>query len=225
MRKTVSSLKRTAIVVCAVVSAALVGTAVVGMSSAAHGSALVTDQATASYSSLISPLPGNVPSLGVESYYFDELGNEVELASSGTLSSVVVTMSSWACETGSWSDDTCVTTLGATYAVPITFNICSAGPGNTLGSLIANDTQTFNIPFRPTADNLTTPPGSNCPGAEGEWYDPTEQACHNGLATNITFNASNFTPANPTLPVALIYGIAYNGHERVQPARARKQPR
>jgi len=119
-------------------------------------------------------------------------------------------MSSWACETGSWSDDTCVTTLGATYAVPITFNICSAGPGNTLGSLIANDTQTFNIPFRPTADNLTTPPGSNCPGAEGEWYDPTEQACHNGLATNITFNAGNFTPANPTLPVTLIYGIAHN---------------
>ena len=215
----VSSLKKSVVAVCAVVSAGLVGTAVVGPSSAAHGSAFSPDQttinvsgdpSTTSYSSLVSPLPGSLPSVGVEPYYFDELGNEINLASPGTLSSAVVTMVSLACETGSWSNDTCVTTPGATYPVPVTFNIYGPGTGNTPGALIATDTQTFNIPFRPTADNLTTPPGSNCPGNEGEWYDATEQLCHNGFATNITFNASNFTPANPTLPVTLIYGIAYN---------------
>ena len=34
--------------------------------------------------------------------------------------------------------------------------------------------------------------------------------CFNGFATNITFDASNFTPANPTLPGTVIYGIAYD---------------
>ena len=224
MRRGVASLKRSVVAVCALVSAGLVGTALVGLSSAAHSSASPAGQTTlnvdndpsetAVYSSLISPLPGNIPSLGVEAYYFDELGNEVNLARSGTLSSVVVTMSSFACQTGSWNTDTCMTTTpGATYPVDITFNIYSVGTGNTLGAPIATDTQTFNIPFRPTADNLTTPPGTNCqryPFSEGEWYDPTENYCFNGLTTNITFNASDFTPADPTLPATVIYGIAYN---------------
>ena len=136
MGKGVSSLKKSVVAVCAVVSAGLVGTVAVGLSSAAHGSAFSPDQttinvssdpSTTSYSSLVSPLPGYLPSLGVEPYYFDELGNEINLASSGTLSSVVVTMVSFACETGSWTNDTCVTTPGATYPVPITFNIYSPG--------------------------------------------------------------------------------------------------
>ena len=124
MGKSVSSLKKSVVAVCAVVSV-VVGTAVVGLSLAPHSSASPPGQTTlnagsdpsetAVYSSLISPLPGNIPSLGVESYYFDELGNEVNLASSGTLSSAVVTMSSFACQTGSWDTDTCITTPGATY--------------------------------------------------------------------------------------------------------------
>jgi hypothetical protein len=209
MSKRVASLKTTVMAVSAVISAGLVGAVAVGLSSAARGTGLPTDPTTV-YSSLVSPMPGNIPSLGVESYYFDELGNEVNLASSGTLSNVVVTMSSFSCESGSFSDDTCVTTPGATFAVPITFNIYSTGTGNTPGALIASDTQTFNIPFRPTADNLTTPPGANCPGGEGEWYDSATGSCYNGFATNITFDASSFTPPDPTLPGTVVYGIAYN---------------
>ena len=210
MGKSVSSLKRTVVAVCAVVSAGLVGTVAVGLSSAAHGSAVPPDQttinvgsdpSTTSYSSLVSPLPGNVPSLGVESDYYDELGNEVNLASSGTLSSVVVTMSSFTCETGSGT--TCVTTSGDTYPVPITLNIYNPGLTSTPGTLIASDTQTFNIPYRPSADN------GIC-GNTGQWFNSTNETCYNGLATNITFDASNFTPVNPTLPGTLIYGIAYN---------------
>ena len=116
MGKSVSSLKKSVVAVCAVVSV-VVGTAVVGLSLAPHSSASPPGQTTlnvggdpsetAVYSSLISPLPGNIPSIGVESDYFDELGNEVNLASSGTLSSVVVTMSSFTC--GSGSGTSCVT--------------------------------------------------------------------------------------------------------------------
>ena len=199
MGKGVASLKKTVLAVCAVISAGLAGTVAVGLFSAARGSAVPTGPTTV-YSSLISPLPGNIPSLGVESYYFDELGNEVNLASSGTLSSVVVTMSSFTCETGSGT--TCVTTPGATYPVPITFTIYGAGPGNTLGSEIASDTQTFDIPYRPSANS------TYCTG--GEWFDTATEGCYNGFATNITFDASNFSPANPTLPGTLIYGIAYD---------------
>jgi hypothetical protein len=207
MGKSTRSLKKSVVVVCAVVSV-LVGTAAVGLSSAAHSSASPPGQATlndpsetAAYSSLVSPLPGNIPSLGVESSFFDELGNEVNLTSSGTLSSVVATMSSFTCQTGSGA--TCVTTPGATFPVPITFTIYSAGPGNTLGSPIASATQTFDIPYRPSADDTIC-------GGTGPWLDPASGECFNGLASNITFDASNFTPVNPMLPSTLIYGISYN---------------
>ena len=211
MGKSVSSLKRTVVAVCAVVSAGLVGTVVGGPvfgrpwqccpSGPDNHQCWQRPQQTTCYSSLVSPLPGNVPSLGVESDYYDELGNEVNLASSGTLSSVVVTMSSFTCETGSGT--TCVTTHGTTYPVPITLNIYNPGLTSTPGTLIASDTQTFNIPYRPSADNTIC-------GNTGQWFNSTNETCYNGFATNITFDASNFTPVNPTLPGTLIYGIAYN---------------
>ena len=212
MGKSVLSLKKSVIAVCAVVSV-VVGTAVVGLSLAPHSSASPPGQTTlnagsdpsetAVYSSLISPLPGNIPSIGVESDYYDELGNEVNLASSGTLSSVVVTMSSFTC--GSGSGTSCVTdaTTGTTYSVPITLNIYNPGLTTTPGTLIASDTQTFTIPFRPSADNTIC-------GNTGQWFDSASETCYNGFATTITFDASNFTPVNPTLPGTLIYGIAYN---------------
>ena len=209
MGKSVWSLKNSVVAVCAVVSV-VVGTTVVGLSSAAHSSAsppgqttlnAASDPETAAYSSLVSPLPGNIPSLGVESAFFDELGNEVNLASSGTLGSVVVTTSSFSCQTGSGT--TCVTTAGANFPVPITFTIYNAGPGNTLGSPITSATQTFDIPFRPSADNAIC-------GDTGQWFDSANETCYNGFASNITFDASNFMPVNQTLPGTVIYGISYN---------------
>ena len=213
MRKSVSSLKKRVIAVSVAVSAGLLGTVAVGLSSAAHSSASPPGQTTlnaggdpsetAVYSSLVSPFPPSLPSLGVESAYFDELGNEINLASSGTLSTVVVTMDSMTCGTGSGTS--CVTdaTTGATYQVPITLNIYNPGITSTPGTLIASDTQNFEIPYRPSADNTMC-------GNTGQWYDATTGTCYFGFATNITFDASNFTPANPTLPGTLVYGIAYD---------------
>jgi hypothetical protein len=101
------------------------------------------------------PLPGNTPSYGAEAYAFNEIGKEVNLApSTKPLTDFTVAMSSWACESGGWTGPTpCTTTPGATYAVPITFSIYShATTPGTAGRLIASDTQTFNIPFRPSAN-------------------------------------------------------------------------
>ena len=149
---------------------------------------------------------------------YSELGNEVTLAPPGPLDSVIVTMSSWACESGPYwrrlSDDG----PGPTFTVPITLTIYSVrwgSPGLRTAArptdVIATDTGTFNIPFRPS-------PSPECANSHPTgWYDTTNDTCHYGFAFNITF--SNFTfengfSADEPLPATVIYGIAYNtsGH-------------
>jgi hypothetical protein len=170
---------------------------------AVHASAKTTSN-NVIYNSTISPLPGNQPSVGVESSFFNEFGNQVSLAGTSlVLGKVTVTMSSWACQFGHWTNNTCLTTTkGAAFSEPITFNIYNANaPGSTLpGSLITTVTQTFSIPYRPS-DNIT-----KCPSG-GTWYDTSSKTCFHGLATNITFD---FTSKNVTLPSSIVYGIAYN---------------
>lgn len=144
-------------------------------------------------------LPGNLPSYGPEAYAYNEWGPGVTLAGTERkLTTSTVTLSSWACESGSWNGLDCLTTPGATYPVDITFKVYNVGAGNSVGSLIVSKTQTFNIPFRPSADN------TNCTGGNiGKWFNGT--TCFNGLANNITF-----TFAGQTLPDDVIFGITFN---------------
>ena len=101
----------------------------------------------------------------------------------------------------------CVTTPGATFSEPITLNIYSVGANNVPGSLLASDTQTFAIPYRPSASDPTGHSAAGCTASGGQWYDSTDGTCDNGLATNITFALSS---QNVVLPNNVIYGIAYN---------------
>jgi hypothetical protein len=211
MRKGVASFK-TLMSVCAVVSAGLVGT-VVGLATVAHAGGAAPDPTTVSYSSTTDPPPQQIPSAGPEAYVFSELGNEVNLANPGPLSSVVVTMSSLACEMGTWyggSTETpghCVTNQGATFSVPITLKIYGVGDGTTPGPVIATDAGVFNIPFRPSAS-------PECDSdAPGRWYEATNNTCHSGFSYNITFSSFTFSngfSAGQPLPATVIYGIAYN---------------
>lgn len=117
-------------------------------------------------SSLNIAATGNVASVGGEAYSFSEFGNEVELAGNH-LGKVVVDLSSWGCQTGSWNNDNCGTVPGAKFNEPITFNIYASPPrgSNTPGALIATRTQTFAIPYRPSANF------AHCTGAQaGEWW-------------------------------------------------------
>lgn len=144
------------------------------------------------YSAVPSPLPGNLPSLGFEATQTSELGDAVTLAP-GTgrgLKSVTVTMSSWGCQDGSGT--TCETTPGATFSVPITFTIY----GTDATTVLATTTQTFAVPYRPSADPTCANPS--------QWRDGAG-SCVNGLATNITFAFKGVT-----VPDQLVYGIAYN---------------
>ena len=47
---------------------------------------------------------GNIPSVGVEAYSFNQIGDEVLLRRVAKIKSVAVQLSSWACKTGSWDD-------------------------------------------------------------------------------------------------------------------------
>jgi hypothetical protein len=152
------------------------------------------------YSATATPLVGNMPSVGAEAYAFNELGDQVTLAGSHRdLSNVVVTLSSWGCVTGHWNTGDCVTPSGATFNVPITFNVYD--PAISTAVLIASTTQTFAIPYRPSANS------TKCTGADaGKWFDTSAKTCFNGMATNVTFNF----PAGTTLPDQVVYGIAYD---------------
>ena len=183
-------------------------TSAVGVMLLVGGSALVapavaqatTPTSVVVYDSTTSPLPGNVVSEAFEATQTVEFGNEIAFApnTSRVLTQAVVTLSSWGCQNGAWTGG-CVTTPGSTFSEPITLNIYNVGANNTVGSLIASVTQTFNIPYRPSAD------ATDCPSAPTEWYDAANGQCYNGLATNVTFNLSNVT-----VPDSVIYGVAYN---------------
>jgi hypothetical protein len=154
------------------------------------------------YDSTVSPQPGNLPSVGAEAYAFNELGDGITFAGTARVAkTVTVTMSSWGCQTGSWYSNNCVTTPGTTFSLPITLNIYAAG-SPAPGALIATRTQTFAIPYRPSADN------TNCIGPDaGKWYQSSTGLCYNGLANNITFDLS---AGNVVLPNSVVYGIVYN---------------
>jgi len=143
------------------------------------------------YNNIPSPQPGNVSSLGYEATSTSEFGGEIQLA--GTVRTglqLTVLMSSWGCESGSGT--TCVTTPGATFSHPITARIYTRGSNGEPGTLVDSITQTFSIPYRPSAS-------AGC--ADGGWGT----SCFHGYATPITFAASS-----ATWPGDAIVTIAYN---------------
>lgn len=182
-----------AVVLC---SAAMVG--VTSVSAHADGGA-----GRVFYSSLPLPTPANVPSEGPEAYAYNELGNEVTVGSHGerVLRHAILGLSSWACASGAWNTQNCVTPEGSTFSVPITLNIYNAPASGsyTPGSLIASVTQTFDIPYRPSQS-------SQCVGASaGEWYDPASQSCYHGLYTTVDFHFDGVK-----LPSTFVYGVSFD---------------
>ena len=159
-------------------------------------------QGTTIYSSIPSPLPGNLPSVGGEAYAFNELGDAITFTGTDrSPKAATITMSSWGCQNGHWYASVipapCVTTPGATFSLPITLNIYNAGSPNP-GTPIATKIQTFTIPYRPSAD-------PSCSG--GRWKELSSGKCYNGFAYNITFDLSTL---NVVLPNSAVYGIVYN---------------
>jgi hypothetical protein len=171
-----------------------------GLSLALFGSTQA-DAPTVIYNNIPNPLPGNLVSEAYEATSTSEYGGQVSFAGNARLNpNVTVIMSSWGCETGNWTDGSCVTTPGSTFSEPITLNIYTVGTANSLGAKIGSVTKTFDIPYRPSADN------TKCTGDSlGAWYDANDNACYHGLATPVSFNLSG-----SMLPSSAIVTVAYN---------------
>jgi hypothetical protein len=157
----------------------------VGISSAIPAAADVV------YSTMPSPVPPNVPSLGYQATQTAEFGQGVDLSSSGgaTLGSAQVLMSNWALES---TYEPVGTSTG--FTVPLTLNLYNVGPSDSVGSLISSTTMDALITWRPEAS-------AGC----GTAYMASDGNCYNGLAQVVTFNLGNVV-----VPQQFIYGLAFN---------------
>jgi hypothetical protein len=156
-----------------------------------------TASAASVYSNLPKPQPKNVVSLAFEATSTSEFGGAVKAAGSMRNNATISTvLSSWACEEGTGVN--CHTTGHATFNWPITLKVYEAGPANTVGALVEEKTQTFAIPYRPSANNhLCTPNSEGAVGYSAE--------CFHGKTDKITFSAMS-----KPLPNEAILAIAYN---------------
>jgi hypothetical protein len=153
------------------------------------------------FNSVPAQLPGNVASVGFEATQTDAIGDEIRLAPGmRKLKKVAIVMSSWACETGSWTAG-CDTTQGATFneTIKLTLYRVNTGDPNLPGAVIASRKRTFAIPFRPSADP------TDCSANPTRWYSSKDDACYNGKAFKIVFEFSGLK-----LPDELVYGVSYN---------------
>ncbi len=151
--------------------------------------------AAVAYNAIPSPTPANVASLGYEATSTSEFGGLVQLAANTGKDPVVsVLMSSWGCESG--SGVTCSTTPGATFSHPLTLNVYARGLLDAPGKLLATQTKTFDIPYRPSADPAC---------ATGGWRPDSSAPCVSGKATLVTFDALSVP-----IPDEVILTVAYN---------------
>ena len=135
----------------------------------------------------------NIDSYGPAAYSFTSIGDKVTFdGTARSLSNVTVTLSSWACQQGSWNGKDCLTQPGATFSQPITLKITNPENGETMIS-----TKTFDIPYRPSASAKCTDANA------GKWMTPSK-VCKNGLANDVTFNLSG-----AKLPDTVVYEISF----------------
>jgi hypothetical protein len=178
----------------AVMAAATVGTspAWAGPGSSAGGAA------KSGYNAIPSKVSGNVPSEGFEANSDSAFGDEVTLGGSARgLRSMSVVLSSWGCESGSWQSG-CVTTPGATFPVPVTFNVY-ADEGGVPGTLLATATQTVDVAYRPSAS-------AKCTGDDaGKWFNSKDRSCYNGYPQTVTMPFSG-----QTLTSSVFWSVAYD---------------
>ncbi len=202
---------------------ALSGIGIAAVSAAGSSADTQTSAATPTssvlYSSLVSPYSATNPptdwwGLSFGGTNATQLGDKINLPSSSRLSSATVIIDSQACETGSGA--TCSTTSGATFPVPITFTIYSPGPAaGTVGGVLASQTKTFNVPYRPSADPTecaadTSSIFTGYPNDGTQWFDPATGSCYYGLTYAATFSKFTFASSSHVLPTTVVYGVSYS---------------
>lgn len=173
-----------------------------GKVNSAPSTVAITAETVVGFDSM-TPMPPNMPSLGFEAYSLTSLGDRFVLKSGAprTLHSIVVAMSSWACQTGGWNTLDCVTAANATFTHPITLRIYDAS-----GNLLKSVTQTFTLPYRPSAD-------TTCVGMDAGKWKAANGTCYNGYASAITFDllSQNVVLPSDTFAFDLVYNTRTHG--------------
>jgi len=172
--------------------------------SAAGSSADTHQPSSVLYSSLVSPYSAtNVPnewwSFSFGANNATQFGDKINLASQSQLGSATVMLDSQAVGTGK-------------FPVSITFTIYKPGAtGGSVGAVLATQTKTFNVPYRPAGDATacaaTTSsifPGFSNDGTQ--WFNPATGSCYYGVVYAANFNFDG--PRN--LPTSVVYGVSYN---------------
>lgn len=140
------------------------------------------------------------PSHAFEAQQTNEFGDGVTLApgTGRTLESLRVDFQSYACETsGHWNTGDCVTAnAGATFSQVITARIYDA---NNLVTPLATATQTFDIPFRPSADPSCADPA--------QWRSTVTGECHFSIGKVLTFDT---WAGSLDLPDEVVWTVAFN---------------
>jgi hypothetical protein len=155
---------------------------------------------TTIYSNIPKPLPKNVPSLGYEATSTSEFGGEVEATGDSlTTTQVTVGMSSWACQSGGAEDGSCASSPGGKFTHPITLHIYSVAAGNAVGTEVARLTQSFKLPYRPSAN-------PKC--ANGGWSGQ----CVHGKLFKIHFSLRGIALPRPAI-VSVAYNTSHYGAE------------
>jgi hypothetical protein len=164
----------------------------------------VSAASTAIFNSIPDPLPGNLPSQPYQAQQATEVGDYIHFAGTErNLSSVTVTMSSWA----KHSEYPTMPAAGFNHDLKLNiYNVDKSGTTPALGSLIKSVTRNFVMQWRPEADPM-------CPG--GTAWKAENGSCYNGKAFNIVFDLSS---EGITLPDEIIYGVASNTQTYGTPA-------
>jgi hypothetical protein len=150
----------------------------------------------------------NLSSEGFECCQVDEFGDAVNLTQSDTATKVSVVMQSWACASGSWYAHNCSTPKPPTkFAEPITLSIYRVVLDTNMnpqpGTLLAQQTKTFMINYRPSAN-------PRCVGSAysaGGFIGKPDGYCDEGLSQTISWNVKR--PVT-SLPSQVIVTLAYN---------------
>lgn len=143
----------------------------------------------------------NPVSLGYAATGTTEFGSQIVLAGDArNTPTVEVLMSVWTCETGEWNTGCLTANPAATFAAPLTLNVYEVTYENDVGALLATQTQTFNLHYRPTSDPTCSDPTS---------FKAPNGHCQHGQPEPVTFNLAQtlprkvivsieFTPSGPT---------------------------
>jgi hypothetical protein len=181
------------------VGLAVLVTALVFGAGAAFGSARFV------YKNIPTSLPGNTVSQGFECCQTSEFGGQVKFPENTPRRNptIKIGLSSWACVGGEAEGNNCFTPAGSKFNQSVTLNVYQVGPSNSVGTEVITKTQTFSMPYRPSASSKCTTGES-----KGGWYGSDGlggKACFHGKLFFIKFTTSGLLPES-----SAIVTVTYN---------------